>query len=197
MHCRLQQQLWTRKLAAGDFRRDKPIHKTDCRDRFLARAQWNRQTNVTINRPRLRLGIFRSSLFGPLPAIPIRAASCERDAGGPSACRGFSRPRFLERVFVSPRSSLFRCHWNLLFAAMTAVAFCGYLGWSHFYGNDIGRAASGKANGLPRSAAIPVTIAQAAKTDFPVYLNGLGAAEPYETVLGSGPIKILALGRIG
>jgi membrane fusion protein, multidrug efflux system len=66
---------------------------------------------------------------------------------------------------------------------MTAVAFCGYLSRSHFYGNDIARASSGKANGLLKSAAIPVTIAQAAKADFPVYLNGLGAVEPYQTVL--------------
>ena len=66
---------------------------------------------------------------------------------------------------------------------MTAVALCGYLGWSHFYGNDIARASSGKANGLSKSAAIPVTIAQAVKADFPVYLNGLGAVEPYQTVL--------------
>ena len=66
---------------------------------------------------------------------------------------------------------------------MTAVAFCGYLGWSHFYGNDIGRAASNEAKGLPKIAAVPVTIAQATKADFPVYLNGLGAVEPYQTVL--------------
>ena len=31
--------------------------------------------------------------------------------------------------------------------------------------------------------AIPVTVAQAKKADFPVYLNGLGAVEPYQTVL--------------
>jgi Biotin-lipoyl like len=36
---------------------------------------------------------------------------------------------------------------------------------------------------LPKIAAIPVTIAQAEKADFPVYLNGLGAVEPYQTVL--------------
>jgi membrane fusion protein, multidrug efflux system len=83
----------------------------------------------------------------------------------------------------SLRSSLSRSRWILLSAAMTAVAFCGYLGWSHFYGNDIGTAASNEAKGLPKIAAVPVTIAQAAKADFPVYLNGLGAVEPYQTVL--------------
>ena len=29
---------------------------------------------------------------------------------------------------------------------------------------------------------IPVTVAQAVIADFPVYLNGLGSVEPYETV---------------
>jgi hypothetical protein len=62
---------------------------------------------------------------------------------------------------------------------MAAVAFCGYFGRTHIYGNDIGRAAPDKANGLPKIAAIPVTIGQAEKADFPVYLNGLG--EPYQT----------------
>jgi membrane fusion protein, multidrug efflux system len=65
---------------------------------------------------------------------------------------------------------------------MAAVAFCGYLGWTHFYGSGIGAADPGKANGLAL-AAIPVTSAQAVKADFPVYLNGLGAVEPYQTVL--------------
>jgi multidrug efflux system membrane fusion protein len=83
---------------------------------------------------------------------------------------------------VSPRSSFLRSRWALLWAA-AVVAFCGYFGWTHIYGNDIGRAAPDKANGLPKIAAIPVTIGQAQKADFPVYLNGLGAVEPYQTVL--------------
>jgi multidrug efflux system membrane fusion protein len=66
---------------------------------------------------------------------------------------------------------------------MAVVVFCSYFGWTHFYGNDIGGAALDKANSLPKIAAIPVTIAQAVKADFPVYLNGLGAVEPYQTVL--------------
>jgi membrane fusion protein, multidrug efflux system len=66
---------------------------------------------------------------------------------------------------------------------MAAVALCGYLGWTHYYGNEVGGGAPVKANGLQNPAAIPVTIAQAATADFPVYLNGLGVVEPYETVL--------------
>jgi multidrug efflux system membrane fusion protein len=94
----------------------------------------------------------------------------------------FIDPLFLERALVSQRSSFFRNRWMLLFA-MAVVVFCSYFGWTHFYGNDIGGAAPDKANSLPKIAAIPVTIAQAVKADFPVYLNGLGAVEPYQTVL--------------
>ena len=83
---------------------------------------------------------------------------------------------------LSPRSSFFRSRWTLV-SALGAVAFCGYFGWAHFYSNDLGRAAPDKANGLATTAAIPVTIAQAKKADFPVYLNGLGVVEPYQTVL--------------
>ena len=59
----------------------------------------------------------------------------------------------------------------------------GYFGWRHFFGNETGTAGPGEANGLQKQAAIPVTIAQAKKADFPVYLNGLGVVEPYQTVL--------------
>jgi multidrug efflux system membrane fusion protein len=94
----------------------------------------------------------------------------------------FIDPLFLEPALVSQRSSFFRNRWMLL-SAMAVVAFCGYFGWTHVYGNDIGGAAPDTANSLPKIAAVPVTIAQAVKADFPVYLNGLGAVEPYQTVL--------------
>jgi len=83
---------------------------------------------------------------------------------------------------ATPRLSFFRRRWTLI-AAVAAVALCGYLGWTHFYRNSIGGPTPDKANALPEPAAIPVTTAQAAKADFPVYLNGLGAVEPYQTVL--------------
>ena len=83
---------------------------------------------------------------------------------------------------LSPRSSFFRSRWTLV-SALGAVAFCGYLGWNHFYSSGIGRPDPDKAHDLPTIAAIPVTIGQAEKADFPVYLNGLGAVEPYQTVL--------------
>jgi multidrug efflux system membrane fusion protein len=83
---------------------------------------------------------------------------------------------------ASPRSSLLRSRWTLV-AAVVALALCGYFGWRHFYGSDAGTAGPGAANSIQAPAPIPVTVAQAEKADFPVYLNGLGAVEPYQTVL--------------
>ena len=42
---------------------------------------------------------------------------------------------------------------------------------------------AGAAQSLKAPAPIPVTVAEVKKADFPVYLNGLGAVEPYQTVL--------------
>ena len=83
---------------------------------------------------------------------------------------------------ATPRLSFFRRRWTLI-AAVAAVALCGYFGWRHFFGNETGTAGPGEANGLQKPVPIPVTIAQAEKEDFPVYLNGLGVVEPYQTVL--------------
>jgi multidrug efflux system membrane fusion protein len=88
----------------------------------------------------------------------------------------------LERVLASPRPSLLRSRWTLA-AALVALALCGAFGWRHFYGADVGTADRNKANSAQAAAPIPVTIAPAKMADFPVYLNGLGAVEPYQTVL--------------
>jgi multidrug efflux system membrane fusion protein len=64
-----------------------------------------------------------------------------------------------------------------------AIALAGYLGWRHFQGNGPGTAIPGTSNsGGQKPTAIPVTFAQAQMADFPVYLNGLGTAQPYDTV---------------
>jgi multidrug efflux system membrane fusion protein len=89
-----------------------------------------------------------------------------------------STRRSWERVLAS----LLRSRWTLA-AAVVVVAFCGYFGWRHFYGADAGTAAPGAANSAQAPTPIPVTVAQAKTGDFPVYLNGLGAVEPYQTVL--------------
>ena len=90
--------------------------------------------------------------------------------------------QFWERALATPRLSFFRRGWTLI-AAVAAVALCGYFGWRHFFGDETGAAGPVETDGLQKQAAIPVTIAQAKKADFPVYLNGLGVVEPYQTVL--------------
>jgi multidrug efflux system membrane fusion protein len=66
---------------------------------------------------------------------------------------------------------------------VVVVALCGAFGWRHFYGAGAGRADPGAANSAQAPTPIPVTIGQAKTADFPIYLNGLGAVEPYQTVL--------------
>jgi membrane fusion protein, multidrug efflux system len=70
--------------------------------------------------------------------------------------------------------------WTLV-VVLIVVAFAGYFGWHYFYGDET--AAFGEANkGGQKPAGIPVTVAKAKKADFPVYLNGLGTVQPYDTV---------------
>jgi len=83
---------------------------------------------------------------------------------------------------ASPRPSLLRSRWTLA-AAVVALALCGAFGWRQFFGADAGTADRNKANSAQAAAPIPVAVAPAKTADFPVYLNGLGAVEPYQTVL--------------
>ena len=78
---------------------------------------------------------------------------------------------------ASSYSSLFRRRWAVI-AILVGVALSGYFGWRHFFAEG----AAAVANSDQRPVAIPVTIALAQKADFPVYLNGLGTVEPYNTV---------------
>jgi membrane fusion protein, multidrug efflux system len=82
------------------------------------------------------------------------------------------------RLLVSPHSELFRRKRTLVIV-LAAVALGGYLGWLYIRGNGAETAASGQGSKLP---AIPVTVAPVITADFPVYLNGLGTVEPYDTV---------------
>ncbi len=85
-----------------------------------------------------------------------------------------------ERVLASPHSFPFRRRWTLA-VLVVAVALGCYLGWRHLQG--AGTTAADKAgSGGPAQTAIPVTVAPAQQADFPVYLNGLGTVEPYDTV---------------
>jgi membrane fusion protein, multidrug efflux system len=77
-----------------------------------------------------------------------------------------------------------RSRW-LIAAILAVVAVCGYLGWRAYEG---AAANAAKAQSAPPPAPIPVTVAAVRKADFPVYLNGLGVVEPYDTVTVSSRV---------
>ena len=52
----------------------------------------------------------------------------------------------------------------------------GLAGWQHFHSKSTEAAAS------PGPTPVPVTVAQVKRSDFPVYLTGLGTVQPYDTV---------------
>jgi multidrug efflux system membrane fusion protein len=70
--------------------------------------------------------------------------------------------------------------WVLL---LSAVVVLGYFGWQRFHGPDAATKAEQKSAASVRIAAVPVTVAPVVKTDFPVFLNGLGTVQGFNTVL--------------
>jgi multidrug efflux system membrane fusion protein len=69
--------------------------------------------------------------------------------------------------------------WVLIIAA---VALLGYFGWQRFYGVDTAKAVNSQKSAASAQA-VPVTIAPVVKTDFPVYLGGLGTVQGFNTVV--------------
>jgi multidrug efflux system membrane fusion protein len=67
--------------------------------------------------------------------------------------------------------------WVLLIAALAAL---GYFGWRQFHRQD--RMSAGNEAQKSARPAVPVTIAPVEKTDFPVYLTGLGTVQGFNTV---------------
>jgi membrane fusion protein, multidrug efflux system len=84
-------------------------------------------------------------------------------------------------------SSGIRRRWPLV-VALVAVVLGSYLGWRHFYGDAETSASRDAKMGTLKPVAIPVTYAQVQTADFPVYLNGLGTVEPYDTVTVSSRV---------
>jgi len=70
--------------------------------------------------------------------------------------------------------------WVLL---ISAAVLLGYFGWHQFHGPGAATKGEQKSAASARTAAIPVTLAPVVKTDFPVYLNGLGTVQGFNTVL--------------
>src|SRR3954449_12742322 len=66
---------------------------------------------------------------------------------------------------------------------VSAAVVLGYFGWQQFQRSDHNTKAQQNAASSPRVAAVPVTVAAAGKSDFPVYLTGLGTVQGFNTVL--------------
>src|ERR1700755_3255954 len=64
---------------------------------------------------------------------------------------------------------------------IAAIGAAGYFGWQRFFGADRSTAA----NNAQKAArpAVRVTIAPVEKSDFPVYLTGLGTVQGFNTVV--------------
>jgi multidrug efflux system membrane fusion protein len=72
-----------------------------------------------------------------------------------------------------------------LFVALAAILAGSYVGWRYFATTRMVNAAvDSKTTGGQKGgeAPIPVTVARVEQADFPVYLNGLGAVQPFTTV---------------
>jgi membrane fusion protein, multidrug efflux system len=69
--------------------------------------------------------------------------------------------------------------WVLL---VSAVAVAGYFGWQRFYGHEVTARAENAQKSAARRPAVPVTLAPVEKTDFPVFLTGLGTVQGFNTV---------------
>jgi multidrug efflux system membrane fusion protein len=63
--------------------------------------------------------------------------------------------------------------WIVVIAAVAAL---GYFGWNRYRGED-------QAKNAPPRPAVRVTIAPVQKSDFPVYLTGLGTVQGFNTVV--------------
>src|SRR5579871_6378005 len=70
--------------------------------------------------------------------------------------------------------------WILLIAI---VAGAGYYGWHRYYGPEAAAKVEAAQKAAARRPAIPVSVSQVEKADFPVYLTGLGTVQAFNTVV--------------
>src|SRR4051812_28378765 len=72
--------------------------------------------------------------------------------------------------------------WILVFAVLVAA---GIFGWQRFHGTDRATQTDSaqKAAAPAHNAAVPVTVAQVERADFPVLLTGLGTVQGFNTVV--------------
>jgi multidrug efflux system membrane fusion protein len=75
-----------------------------------------------------------------------------------------------------------RRKWRIL-VALVAIAAGSYVGWRYLVASPAADAAVEQGPSAKKGPApIPVTVGEVRKADFPVYLNGLGTVQPYDTV---------------
>jgi membrane fusion protein, multidrug efflux system len=86
--------------------------------------------------------------------------------------------RFLDHMAKSKTA-----RWTaVLFAALLLIG--GYAGWKHFSADKNTQADNGQNHtAAAQTAGVPVTIATVEKSDFPVYLTGLGTVQGFNTVV--------------
>jgi multidrug efflux system membrane fusion protein len=70
----------------------------------------------------------------------------------------------------------------VIFVALAAIFVGSYVGWHYFVTTKAADTAVNPKTIGGSSAPIPVTVVRVQKTDFPVYLIGLGTVQPYDTV---------------
>jgi multidrug efflux system membrane fusion protein len=80
----------------------------------------------------------------------------------------------------TPRSPGRRFPWKTILV-VAVVAVGGYIGWQRYENSQAQQAAAAKAQakGPP---AVPVSTAKVGKADFPVYIEGLGTVQAFNTV---------------
>jgi multidrug efflux system membrane fusion protein len=67
-----------------------------------------------------------------------------------------------------------------LVIALAAILGGAYAGWNYFVATKMAHAVL---DSKTTAAPIPVTVARVETMDFPVYLNGLGTAQPYDKIM--------------
>src|SRR5881227_1980924 len=91
------------------------------------------------------------------------------------------RPNYF--LFFEPKADMKTSQTIRWLVLISAVAVLGYFGWQRFHEPDAATKAQQSSAASPRVAAVPVTVAPVEKTDFPVYLNGLGTVQGFNTVV--------------
>src|SRR5256714_13684521 len=91
------------------------------------------------------------------------------------------RPNYF--LFFEPKADMKMSQTIRWLVLISAVAVLAYFGWQRSHEPDAASKAQQSAAASQRVAAVPVTVAPVEKTDFPVYLNGLGTVQGFNTVV--------------